>query len=250
MSATERKKERASAKGRMPLYKIIETELLEKIDGDVYKVGSGIPTENELAKLYNTSRVTVRQATNDLVAKGILVRSQGSGTFVAKKPSVLERAIRIVGFREEMERAGRTPSTDILTFEVVTADTDVADKLQIGVGERVYHVVRLRRADGSPMALENSWMSVDKYPDLTWEVLQKSKYDYIEKVRGLAIDFCRHVVLPVLPDPADAELLEVDAREPLLLVRNTTWLKDGSILDYTELLLNSPSYQYIAIKSR
>ena len=239
-----------STKKNIPLYKIIETELLEKINNDVYKVNSSIPTESELAHAYKTSRVTVRQATGNLVAKGILIRIRGSGTFVSRKTRTLERAVKIMGFNEEMREMGRAPSTEILNFEVVPAEKSIAEKLKITEEEPVYIVSRLRRADDKPIVLETSYMSVAKYPDLTYEVMKNSKYDYIEKTRNLEIDYCNQVVVPVIPSPICAQLLEIDDREPILKIMNTTYLKDGDVLDYTELVLNSSLCAYVAVKNR
>ena len=238
------------SKKNVPLYKIIETELMEKINNNFYKVGSSIPTENQLAQKYDVSRVTVRQATNNLVAQGILIRNRGSGTFVAKKISIVERAVKIVGFKEEMEGMGKKTSTEILTFEITRADESIAQKLKIATGEAVYYIVRLRKADEKPMVLETSYMSVKKYPDLTYEIMMNSKYEYIEIVKNMEIDYCHHVVLPVIPSQVCATLLGLEAKEPVIKVLNTTYFKDGEVLDYTELLFNSAAYKYIAIKTR
>lgn len=47
--------------------------------------GTAIPTEMELAKEFNVSRVTVARALNDLVREGVLDRHQGKGTFIAQR---------------------------------------------------------------------------------------------------------------------------------------------------------------------
>ncbi|MBS4200504.1 GntR family transcriptional regulator [Bacillus sp. FJAT-49732] len=49
-------------------------------NGDV-KPGEKIYSENELAKMFNVSRHTIRQAVGELVHEGLLYREQGAGTF-------------------------------------------------------------------------------------------------------------------------------------------------------------------------
>lgn len=63
-------------------YKAIYDDLCGKILNGVYKPGQKLPTENELARQFNTSRPTVGRAMRDLQQKGFIFRRQGQGTFV------------------------------------------------------------------------------------------------------------------------------------------------------------------------
>lgn len=65
---------------------ILSQWLREKISNNTFPVGEKIPSENELARQFHFSRQTVRQAIGDLVAEGILLREQGSGTYVSIPP--------------------------------------------------------------------------------------------------------------------------------------------------------------------
>lgn len=65
------------AEKRIAQYKQIENDLLQKINLGYYKKDDLIPTELELSNTYHVSRVTVRKATDNLVAKGLLTRVAG-----------------------------------------------------------------------------------------------------------------------------------------------------------------------------
>ena len=80
-------------------YKQIENDLLQKINLGYYKKDDLIPTELELSNTYHVSRVTVRKATDNLVAKGLLTRVAGVGTFVCH-PAVTLNPSSIQGFSE------------------------------------------------------------------------------------------------------------------------------------------------------
>lgn len=67
-----------------PLYSQIKTIMLQSIASGEYKVGEKIPSELELAKQYGVSRITTKQALNELMQEGIVDRVAGKGTFVRR----------------------------------------------------------------------------------------------------------------------------------------------------------------------
>ena len=81
-----------------PKYHKLRKEIYRQIEEGEWKVGENIPPERELAEIHNISRVTVRNALDELVYEGILHREQGRGTFVVE-PSTGKR-----GNKEETTR--------------------------------------------------------------------------------------------------------------------------------------------------
>ena len=70
---------------KLPLYTIITTEMIRKIETKEWPVGSKIPSEKKLGELFQVSRITVRRALSELERKGYLVKKQGKGSFVKGK---------------------------------------------------------------------------------------------------------------------------------------------------------------------
>jgi DNA-binding LacI/PurR family transcriptional regulator len=70
-------------------HKLIYDKLCNDIIKGIYKPGEKLPTENELAETFKTSRPTIGRAMRDLQQKGLIARRQGQGTFVTQssKPS-------------------------------------------------------------------------------------------------------------------------------------------------------------------
>ncbi len=60
----------------------ISLQLVEAIFAGRYKPGDRLPPERDLAVMFQTSRVAVREALGGLIAKGILSTRQGSGSTV------------------------------------------------------------------------------------------------------------------------------------------------------------------------
>ncbi len=230
------------AEKRIAQYKQIENDLLQKINLGYYKKDDLIPTELELAGTYRVSRVTVRKATDNLVAKGLLRRVAGVGTF-ACQPAITLIPSSIQGFSATMAKLGLSVRTDVPTFMLQKAPANIASILKIEAGESVYFIERLRYGGEDILQLEKTYMSSRLYPDISIKILQNSKYQYFEKEKGLKIAYSSHAVTPIHPTKKIADLFSIPVDTPILKVANTTYLSNGQVMDYTELILNSPKYQ-------
>ena len=82
-------------KSQMPLYAQLMKKIREQIQDGTFKAGDQIPTESELADMYQVSRITVRRTIEELCAQGFLVKRQGKGTFV-EEPKIFERWKRTI----------------------------------------------------------------------------------------------------------------------------------------------------------
>jgi DNA-binding GntR family transcriptional regulator len=230
-------------------YKQIENDLLDRITSGYYKKNDMIPTELELAAAYNVSRVTVRRATDNLVAQGILSRTPGLGTFVGNRTPV-QKIATLMSFTEEMAELGLKASTKVNTFMVKEADATIANVLGIDEHDMIYYIERLRYANDDIYVFEKTFMPVKSNQDISIKILEGSKYDYVEKLRGMKIDYSYHHTSPILPTRKLCQLFGIDEKTPIIKIANTTYLDDGSILDFTELYLNSPKYQLNYIRKR
>ena len=81
-------------KGAQPLYFQIKQIFKEKMESGQYKIGEVLPSERELQKIFKVSRITVRQALNELVSEGYLSRKRGKGTFVI--PHKIEEELSVI----------------------------------------------------------------------------------------------------------------------------------------------------------
>ncbi|MGN0660582.1 MAG: GntR family transcriptional regulator, partial [Oscillospiraceae bacterium] len=66
----------------MEKYKVIEQDIAQKIKSGVYAPGSQLPLENQLCETYKVSRITIKKATDQLVALGLITKRRGSGSYV------------------------------------------------------------------------------------------------------------------------------------------------------------------------
>ena len=92
-----------------PIYIQIAQKITQSIQDGKFTDGEQLPSERELAEYYNTTRVTARQAVDELVKRSIAYRVQGKGTFLAR-PKIRE-ASGFVSFSEELRQRGFRPSS-------------------------------------------------------------------------------------------------------------------------------------------
>ena len=74
-----------------------------------------------------------------------------------------------------------------MKFEVQDASPTIATELNLVPGEQVYYIKRLRFIEDNAAQLEETWMSVVRFPDLTVSHMQKSSFSYIENECGIKI---------------------------------------------------------------
>lgn len=126
--------------------------------------GAPAPSERELTQQFGIARMTVRHALDMLVAQGLLERSPGRGTFVAKPH--IDMQARLSSFSEEMDRRGRVPGARTLLRRRETAGPGVARALDLSGGAPIVHWRRVRTADSEPICIIDSYVPFESFPEL------------------------------------------------------------------------------------
>ena len=174
--------------------------------------GSPAPSERELVHRFGVARMTVRQAMDALVAEGLLERIPGRGTFVARprRPST-----RLLSYTEEMARRGLLAESQTLLARREQAGPGVARALQISEGDAVIHWRRLRRADASPMCIEDAYLNEVLLPGFLQTGMPTSLYAALE-ARGLRPTWAEDSVNADVAGDEEAALLETAPGAPVL----------------------------------
>jgi GntR family transcriptional regulator len=227
---------------RLPKYYQVKKHLLDFTAA--MAPGSPVPPERELARLYGTSRTTVRQALAELVIEGRLLRMQGKGTFVAK-PKVAQ-ALELASYTEGMRQHGLHPQTKILDIGYVTADEELATLLAVRPGARLLRVHRLRLADGEPMSIDTSHLPARRFPGLRRQLERHaSLYETLRTGYGIELAEAEETIETILADPHDANLLGVDAGIPLLLLSRHAIDTTGQPVEWAQSWYRGDRYKFI-----
>lgn len=136
---------------------------------------------------YFLSAVTVRQALKLLIENDELESVQGSGTYV-KENKINYDIYKQSSFQEKWAHLDVVTHSEVLAFEMKPCSLAMSEHLDIKEGELVFYVKRVRFIDNNPITVEETWLPVALFPDLTYQVMQTSKYDFIENTKGMVID--------------------------------------------------------------
>ena len=194
----------------LPKYYQIAQGLREQIASGRLKPNDQIPTEEALCHQYKVSRGTVQQAIRELVRDGLIRRERGRGTFVNQLPKPHSTFFTLISFAQDMQRQGRVPSTKVLTAEQRSASPDVAERLGLAIGEPVLVIVRLRLADGQPVAYETRYLASALCPRLLDHDLESESIHWL-LVSHYQIPLVRmtHTVEIQSLTPSQAQMLHV-----------------------------------------
>jgi len=206
----------------VPLYSQLYARLAEQIASGQLKAGDRLPPERELAESMNVSRITARQAIDALVDKGLVYREQGRGPFVAEPK--MRGLIGFTSFSEDMRGRGFHPSSNVIVQELTEVDAEARQILKMGDDELAIHLVRVRLADQTPVALQTTLIPFHLCPGLEKEDLRNQSLYSILREKHAIYPAWTEAELEALPATAEeAQLLCLEKGDPVLIVRGITY---------------------------
>lgn len=203
----------------LPLYCQLADELSGQIRAGRFKAGERIPSEHSLAEQYGLGRPTVRQATELLVRRRVLVRRRGSGTYVSDAPPEVD-LFSLGGTLASFQRSGvalRTRLLKRLKRREIGLDPD-----NPFAGRVAYTVERLGTVKRKPVLLERLYFAPDVFPDLAEQAIESGSLSrLVERRYGMRPRAGRQTFRVHAADAALAQTLKLAERTPLLLVKRT-----------------------------
>lgn len=212
-----------------PLYLQLKAELRTAITEQIYGCNEKIPTEIQLSQQYGVSRITVRQAVQELCEEGYLVKKQGKGTFVRQR-RISRKLENLMSFTQACTANGMTPSTSVLERRVDTLSRAEQELFGEDGQGRYFILKRLRMADSTPVMLETNYFPLPQYDFLQGEDLSGSLYRALDR-RGIRIHANRDVTLDVvLADSALAQQMGVSRGTPLFDMVGKNYDRSGALV--------------------
>lgn len=209
----------------------IEKDIIEK------KYTDRLPEQFDLAKKYNTSRVTIVHALKILQDKNLIKTVKGHGTFVTTK-SIPDIFLNLGvnehnGFTRHVNSAFQLTS-HVIAFNIRKPSAGERKALNLGKNDEVYDIIRQRVLNGKPAKLEYTIMPVKRIPGITLDILHKSIYSYIQHELDLKIGKDSRVITAEKSDAYDMKYLDCMRDDPVLCIQQKAFLEDGRPFELSE----------------
>jgi GntR family histidine utilization transcriptional repressor len=222
-----------------PLYERIKTLILTQIASGGWAANQRIPSENDLVRLVGASRMTVNRALRELTDAGYLIRVQGVGTFVADRRAQ-GHPLAIRNIADEILERGHVHSARVITHERCIATVELAGRFNLRAGHELFHSRLVHLENGLPIQLEDRYVNPTVAPGyLAQDFTATTPNAYLMQVAPL--QSVEHIVQAARTDAVTAQLLQMDASEPCLVLRRRTWTQ-GAVA--TAVTLSHPASRF------
>jgi len=224
-----------------PLYQQLQRALRGAIENGIIGPEDALPPERDLAEMLKVSRITVRKAIDELVEDGLLIRKQGSGTFVSNR--VEKNFAKLTSFSEDMRARGREPRSVWMNRAAGTVTPEESLTLRSSPGTPVLRFHRIRYADDAPMAIEYATVIASCLTSL--DDVENSLYEALERTGNRPVRALQRL-RAVLLTADQAKLLKAQEGEAGLLVARVGYLKDGRAVEYSQSYYRGEIYDFVA----
>ncbi len=215
-----------------PKWRRIADTLAAELQAGAWKPGDRLPGEYALAERFDVNRHTLRQAVSHLENEGLLRAEQGRGIFVPDPPIHYAVTPR-TRFSDNVGRAQRRPSRQLIKSSEVPADATIAEALQVPADTTLIRLETMSFADDRPVGIVSHYFCKARVPDIVEAF--KAERSITAALRRCGIpDYKRRTtrISAQLISNADARLLGVRRGRAVLVTDSVNIEPDGRPIDY------------------
>lgn len=227
----------------VPLYLQLSREIAVEIEGRRFGAGQMLPSETALCRRLGISRITVRQAFDDLVTKGLVERRQGKGTFVAR-PLIRTGLTGADSLFDTLFAQKHAPSSQLLAFGLRNPPADIARIFESPEDGQLLRLDRLYLLNERPVGVAIGWLRAEVASVSQDEAANHSTAVLIERIFGQPIKKSEVSIRAASAGREIAKHLGIKERAPVLVLHRRRLLQDGRIADVVRAYMNADSYEF------
>lgn len=224
-----------------PLWKIVYQEICDDIGNQRFKEGEYLPNENDLAVLYNVSRITIRTALAKLSDDGLIKRTKGKGTLVLGS-KIGEPLYKIKGFTEEMRQKGLVVGTDYAKFSKKCVSVYVAELFNCNLSTKFNVIERVRSINDTNVGYFVSYIAPDVCLPKDNKLYYGSLYKLMED-EGIVVNKIRQTISAEIVDKNTQKMLQMVKGEPVIVMKRFGYMGDR-LVEYSVCKYDARRYEY------
>ena len=224
-----------------PAFQRIKDYVLQQIHSGQWQEGDAIPSEAALAKQFNVARMTVNRALKELSEAQTLMRVQGSGTFVAQQ-KYQSTLVQLRNIADEISARGHQHKGVLQRLERFKPDAALLRQFELEGPQGLFHSVVVHHENDVPIQVEDRYVNPLVAPDyMAQDFGSQTPNAYLTRVAPLqGVQFS---IEASMPNEEIAELLQIDAQEPCLVLRRRT-RSHGQVASVSALWHPASRYQF------
>lgn len=230
----------------VPVYYQIKNRIQEWIISKEYSPGEKIPSENELAKIFNVSRLTVRQAIGILVQDKLLTRRRGEGTFVTSDAKLVDNlGFASSGLMDDLFYQVSKSKTKSVEISKIKATKNIQKVLQVE-DEEVVMIKRVRMLNSFLFTYTVNYLPVSIGDQLDEKsMLKKPLLKILEVDLGYEFDEVFQTMEASSSDNEVSAKLEIPSGSPILLVDRIMYGRKKKPIEFVRSYYRGDIYKYI-----
>jgi len=235
------------------LYIQIKDKIREQILSGKFKENEKIPSERELCKMFEVSRITVRQAIGEAINEGLLFTVQGKGTFVAnnEEAKIEQGLMNITSFYNTIASKGLLAGTKVLNHDIFTVDFALSKILDIDMTSNVLNLNLIGTADNAPIVLYQSYFEKSIGIKMYEEAEKKeelelafSTIDLYKELGNLQPAYVEQTFEALSASPFIADILQIEEADPLFLITSIIYTHEDKPIEYKKAYYRADKYKF------
>jgi GntR family transcriptional regulator len=231
----------------IPLYYQIEEWIRGQIASGQLKPGDMLAPEIALSEELGVSRLTLRQALNNLTNDGLLIRKRAKGTFIAPQRNMITfQRDQLLGVTDVVGEMGFTVHSRVLEQTLIPAAGTLMRELRLSSSEQVILIRRLRSAGNEPIVIETTCHPYQLFPELLdMDLNDRSIYAILEEMYEARPHEALDSFVASVASKEEARLLEIEEGAPVMRFQRTGYSRDGAPMEFTRSVYRADRYQFV-----
>ena len=235
----------------MNKYEKVYNDIKEKIMNNTIKTGEFLKKEDDLAKDYKFSKLTVRKALAMLEDEGYIQKIKGKKSIVMEKRNLENLPLTTIQTKQEINKMQNINiKTNLISLYIVQGIEKLMKEFNVSEDADFYKVVRINSLDDEVLSYSTSFFDRKIVPFLNEDIAKNSIYEYLENDLNLKIAYSRRDIKFRKITPEEQEYFKLKDINMVVVIETHAYLSNGTLFQYESVIHHPEKFTFTAIAKR